>query len=96
MGEEDSDVEAEEEQGAYCSPSAASLGSTDYSQVDTLGVRCKSVNSRVKTTEGPSWGHSKVVIGAIRSFLEQFGGHLSPKFDKVFEELTLRYPHEEP
>ena len=49
MGEEDSDVEAgEEEQGAYYSPSAAALGLTDYSQVDTLGVRCKPVNSRVE------------------------------------------------
>ena len=48
------------------------------------------------TTEGPSWGHFKVVLGAIRSFLEPFCGHLSPKNDKVSEELTLRYPHEEP
>ena len=28
--------------------------------------------------------------------LEPFGGHLSPKIDKVSEELTLRYPHKEP
>ena len=48
------------------------------------------------TTEGPSWGHSKVVIGAIRSFLGPVGGHLSPKIDKVSEELTWRYPHEQP
>ena len=48
------------------------------------------------STEGPSWGHSKVVLGAIRSFLEPFCGHLSPKIDKVSEELTVRYPHEEP
>ena len=47
-------------------------------------------------TEGPSWGHSKVVLGAISSFLEPFCRHLSPKIDKVSEELTLRYPHEEP
>ena len=49
-----------------------------------------------RTTEGPSWGHSKVVLGAIGSFLEPFYGHLSPKIDKVSEELTLKYPHEEP
>ena len=30
------------------------------------------------------------------SFLEPICGHLSPKIDKVSEELTLRYPHEEP
>ena len=48
------------------------------------------------STEGPSWGHSKVVLGAIRSFLKPFCGHLSPKIDKVSEESTLRYPHEEP
>ena len=36
------------------------------------------------------------VLGAIASFLEPFCGHLSPKIDKVSEELTLRYPHEEP
>ena len=51
---------------------------------------------RALSTEGPSWGHSKVVLGAIRSFLEPFCGHLSSKIDKVSEELTLRYPHEEP
>jgi hypothetical protein len=48
------------------------------------------------STEGPLRGHSKVVLGAIRSLLEPFCGHLSPKIDKVSEELTLRYPHEEP
>jgi len=31
----------------------------------------------------------------MRSFLEPFCGHLSPKINKVSEELTLRYPHEE-
>ena len=30
-------------------------------------------------TAGPSWGHSKVVLGAIGSSLEPFCGHLSPK-----------------
>ena len=48
------------------------------------------------STEGPSWGHSKVVLGAIRLFLEPLCGHFSPKNDKVSEELTLRYPHEKP
>ena len=28
--------------------------------------------------------------------MEPFCGHLSPNIDKVSEELTLRYPHEEP
>jgi len=37
-----------------------------------------------------------VVVGTIRSFLEPFCGHLSPKIDKVSEELTLRYPHKGP
>ena len=55
----------------------------------------RSRSNSAHTTEGPSWGHSKVVLGAIRSFLESFCGHLSPKIDKVSEELTLR-SHEEP
>ena len=38
--------------------------------------------------QGRSWSH-----GHLSS---KFGGHLSPKIDKVSEELTLRYPHEEP
>jgi len=48
------------------------------------------------STEGPPWRHSRLVLGAIKWFLEPFCGHLSPKIDKVSEELTLRYPHEEP
>ena len=48
------------------------------------------------TTRGPSWGHSSVVLGTIVSFLEPFRGHVSPKFGKVSEKLTLRYPHEGP
>ena len=35
-----------------------------------------------------SWNH-RVVLGAIF-------GYLSPKYDKVSEKLTLRYPHEGP
>ena len=54
------------------------------------------IRSVMPTTEGPSWGHSRVVLGAIWSFLEPLFGHLSPKIDKVSEELTLRYPHEGP
>ena len=53
-------------------------------------------NPRGATTEGPWWGHPMLVLGALCSFLEPFCGHLSPKIDKVSEELTLRYPHEEP
>ena len=34
-------------------------------------------------TEGPTWGHPMLVLGAICSFLEPFCGHLSPKLDKV-------------
>ena len=48
------------------------------------------------STEGPSWGYPMLVLGAVCSFLEPFCGHLSPKNDKVSEELTLRYPHEGP
>ena len=47
-------------------------------------------------TKGPMWGHPMLVLGALCSFLEPFCGHLSPKIDKVSEELTLRYPHEGP
>ena len=42
------------------------------------------------------WGYPVFVLGAISSFLEPFRGHLSLKIDKVSEELTLRYHHEEP
>ena len=49
-----------------------------------------------RTTKGPMWGYPVFVLGAISSFLEPFRGHLSPKIDKVCEELTLRYHHEEP
>ena len=37
-----------------------------------------------------------VVLGTIRSFLEPFCEHVSPKIDKVSEQLTLRCPHEGP
>ena len=48
--------------------------------------------NRTVSTEGPSWGHSRVVLGAIGSFLEPFCGYLSPKIDKVSEELTFDIP----
>ena len=47
-------------------------------------------------TKGPMWGHPMLVLGALCSFLEPFCGYSSPKIDKVSEELTLRYHHEEP
>ena len=37
------------------------------------------------TTEGPSWGHPRPVLGAIDPYLEPFWGHLSPKVDRIFE-----------
>ena len=49
-----------------------------------------------QSTRGPSWGHPMVVLGTIRSLLEPFCGHPSPKIDKAYEELTLTYPHEGP
>ena len=67
---------------------------------DWPGLSCMchihSTAARTQTTRGPSWGHSIVVLGTMRSFLEPFSGHLSPTIDKVSEELTLRYPHEGP
>ena len=53
-------------------------------QCGSWGLQC--------STEGPSWGHSKAVLGAISSFLEPLCGHLSPKNDKVSEELTFAIP----
>ena len=51
------------------------------------GARVQGMYFRVHglplSTEGPSWGHSRVVLGAIGSFLEPFQVHLSPKIDKV-------------
>ena len=58
------------------------------------GVSCE--RGATVSTKGPMWGYPVFVLGAISSFLELFRGHLSPKIDKVSEELTLRYHHEEP
>ena len=55
-----------------------------------------STRARLTTTEGPLWGHSSVVLGAIVPFLEPFCGHLSSEIDKVSEALALRYSHEGP
>ena len=38
------------------------------------------------------WGHPMPVLGALSPFLEPFLGHLSPKIDKVPEELTFEIP----
>ena len=46
------------------------------------------------TTRGPSWGHPMLVLGALGSFLEPFGGHSLPKLTTSLENLT--YPHEGP
>ena len=59
-------------------------------------MRSKSLSKRPLSTKGPMWGYPVFVLGAISSFLEPFRGYLSPKIDKVSEELTLRYPHEGP
>ena len=60
----------------------------------TVFVRAKT--RRGGSTKGAMWGYPVFVLGAISSFLEPFRGHLLPKIDKVSEELTLRYHHEEP
>jgi hypothetical protein len=58
-------------------------------------IRAELLQSRAEvlalnpTTEGPSWGHSKVVLGAIRSFLEPFCEHLSPNVIKIFKNRHL-------
>ena len=51
---------------------------------------------RSRAARGPSWGHLKVVLGAIRPFLVPFCGHISPKIDKVSYKMTFEYPHEGP
>ena len=57
---------------------------------------CRCVRVKGFATKGPMWGYPLPVLGAISPFLEPFCGHLSSKIDKVPEELTLIYPHEEP
>ena len=55
--------------------------------------------SGTHATKDPMWGYPVFVLGAIGSFLEPFCGYLSPKIDKVYEKMTLRYhagPHEGP
>ena len=34
-------------------------------------------------------GHASVVLGAIVSFFEPFGGHLSPQVDQIFQKRLL-------
>ena len=36
-----------------------------------------------KPMRGPSWGHPRVNLETIGSFLEPFCGHISPNIDKV-------------
>ena len=43
-------------------------------------------------TRGPSWGHPRVVLGAVGSFLELFCGHLLPNVDKFSWKLTSEIP----
>ena len=47
------------------------------------GLGCRVPERVWGTTEGPTWGHPMLVLGAVCSFLEPFCGHLSPKLDKV-------------
>ena len=62
-------------------------------RVQGLGLRVLGVRVRPDERTLPQ----KALRGGIsRSFLEPFCGHLSPKNDQVSNELTLRYPHEEP
>ena len=37
------------------------------------------------TTEDPSWGYPRPVLGAIDPYLEPFCGHLSPKVHEIFQ-----------
>ena len=80
--------------------SRTSTHSLTHSLTHTHSRRCGSSNVSglpgTVATDGPWWGHPMLVLEALCSFLEPFCGHLSPKVDKVSEELTLRYPHEEP
>ena len=92
---------AREPHAAHMSHPAADAGAHDLSAAHNLSPAKEphaqhAFLQQVAPTEGPSWGHFKVVLGAIRLFLEPFCRHLSPKIDKVSEESTLRYPHEEP
>jgi hypothetical protein len=41
------------------------------------------------STEGPLWGHSRFVLGAIGSFLKPLCGHLSPKVVKISQNRLL-------
>ena len=42
----------------------------------------REVAARGQGTRGPSWGHHSVILGAIVSFVEPFGGRLSQKLTR--------------
>ena len=67
-------------------------------QHDCQVQRCMAIASIVIrfTAQPPALPREALRGGISRSFLEQICGHVSPKIDKVSEELTLRHPHEGP
>jgi len=49
-----------------------------------------------RSTEGPSWRHPVLVLGAVSSFLEPFCGELLSNVDKPVDNRLFKYPHEGP
>ena len=69
------------------------LESNSRLESDEVNYRLESnMEEAGEATEGPMWGHPMPVLGALSSFLEPFGGHLSPKLDKVSWKLTFEIP----
>jgi len=61
--------------------------STEQVPVSSYGGSFK--NLKDLTTEGPSWGYPRSVLGAIDPYLEPFCGHLSRKDDEIFQKWLL-------
>ena len=58
----------------FCVSLNASLGSYNEEEEKEEVPCAPGADGDFNPTEGPSWGHSKVVLGAIRSLLEPFVG----------------------
>ena len=81
--------------GSPAQPSNVSPGESYVGTHATLVPQSLSLSQSLPT-EGPSWGHAVLVLGAVSSFLEPFCGGLLSNIDKPVANRLLKYPHEGP
>ena len=69
------------------------LCSSQYELANKYTDMCRCIYMYTyRSTEGPSWGHQRLVLGAIGSLLEPFCRHVLPKVDKLCSKLTFGIP----